>query len=255
MKISIITVAYNAQTTIAATIASVTGQTYADIEYLLIDGASTDQTCSIISSHSQYNKINHFISEADCGVYHAMNKGIKIASGEIIGLLNADDIYFDDSILTQVSQVFSDPTIDACYADLVYVKECDMSKIVRYWKSKDYYAGLFERGWMPAHPTFFVRRHIYEKYGAFNLKYKTQADFELTMRFLSIHHIKTRYIPKIWVKMRMGGISNRSILRSLVANMEAYRACKEHRLPISIAPIFIFRKMISRIPQFFCRIK
>ncbi|AWW47466.1 glycosyltransferase [Polynucleobacter paneuropaeus] len=251
MKISIITVSYNAQATIAETISSVACQTHGDIEYIIIDGASTDQTCNVILSHPQYKKITRFISEADYGVYDAMNKGIKIASGDVIGLLNSDDIYFDNTVLTQVAEVFSDPLIDACYADLIYVKEFDSSKVVRYWKSKDYRAGLFEKGWMPAHPTFFVRKRVYERYGAFNLQYKIQADFELTLRFLSAKQIKTCYVSKIWVKMRMGGISNRSLLGSIIANMESYKACKEHELSISIAPLFIIRKMISRAPQFF----
>ena len=255
MKISIITACYNAQRTIAESITSIVSQTYDDIEYLIVDVNSSDQTIEVIQSHSQFGRVTHFVSVEDQGVYDAMNKGISMASGDVIGLLNADDVYFDDSVLAQVAQVFSDPEIDACYADLVYVKQFDSTKTVRYWKSMNYRPGLFEKGWMPAHPTFFVRKRVYEKYGTFDLQYKFQADFELTMRFLRVHQIKTRYVPKIWVKMRLGGISNRSVLGSIFANLESYRACKKHRLDVSAAPIFILQKMLSRLPQFFTRPK
>lgn len=253
MKISIITVCFNAQRTIAETITSVCSQNYPDLEYLVIDGSSTDRTAEIIRAHPQFSRITTFLSEPDKGIYDAMNKGIGMASGDIIGLLNADDVYVDDSILSQVATVFLDKTIDACYADLVYVKEFDSSKVVRYWKSRDYFPGLFERGWMPAHPTFFVRREVYEKYGAFDLSYLKQADFELTMRYLAVEQIHASYIPKVWVKMRLGGASNRSILKAIYANLEAYRACKKHQLTVSVAPWFIFKKIASRIPQFYRR--
>ena len=255
MKISIITACYNAQHTVAETISSVLNQTYQDVEYLIIDGGSSDQTVSIIKSHPQFGQVSYFVSEPDKGVYDAMNKGILIASGDIIGFLNADDVYFDDSVLDQVAQVFSDPTIDACYADLIYVKQFDSTKTVRYWKSNDYHSGLFEKGWMPAHPTIFVRRSVYEKYGTFDLQFKVQADFELTMRFLRVHQIRTLYVPKIWVKMRMGGISNRSLIGSLFSNIESFKACKKNGLQIPIAPLFILRKILSRLPQFFARPK
>ncbi|BEI34780.1 glycosyltransferase family 2 protein [Polynucleobacter sp. HIN6] len=251
MKISIITACYNAQYTIAETISSVIGQTYSDIEYLIIDGNSSDQTVNIIKSHPHFGKVSYFVTEPDKGVYDAMNKGISIASGEIIGLLNADDVYVDNSVLAQVAQIFSDTSIDACYADLVYVKEFDSSRIVRYWKSNTYRPGLFEKGWMPAHPTFFVRKRIYEKYGSFDPLFNLQADFELMMRFLCVHQIKVCYVPRIWVKMRMGGISNRSLIRSIFSNLDAFRACRKHGLQVSLPSLFILQKMISRLPQFF----
>lgn len=253
MKISIITVCFNAQRTIAETITSVCSQNYHDLEYLVVDGSSTDRTAEIIRTHPQFNRITTFISEPDEGIYDAMNKGISMASGEVVGLLNADDVYLDSTVLDQVASVFEDQSIDACYADLVYVKQFDATKIIRYWKSNNYLPGLFERGWMPAHPTFFVRKNVYEKYGVFDLIYPNQADFELTMRFLRIHQIRTRYIPKLWVRMRLGGASNRSILKTICANLEAFRACKKHRLAVSVAPWFIFKKIASRIPQFFRR--
>jgi glycosyltransferase involved in cell wall biosynthesis len=255
MKISIITVCFNAQRTIAETITSVCSQNYQDLEYLVIDGSSTDQTTDVIRAHPQFSQITTFVSEPDGGIYDAMNKGISMASGEIIGLLNADDVYVDNTVLEQVAKVFEDQSIDACYADLIYVKQFDSSKIIRYWQSQNFRPGLFEKGWMPAHPTFFVRRKIYEKFGLFDLSFKHQADFELTMRYLAVHQIRTRYIPKIWVRMRLGGISNRNFLGVIKSNMEAYRACKKNKLKILMAPLFIMRKIASRIPQFLNRPK
>lgn len=248
MKISIITVCYNSAETIGQTIASIASQNYSDKEHIIVDGASRDQTVDIIK---QAASVSRYISEPDKGIYDAMNKGLKMANGEIIGLLNADDFYADDDILTQVAETFEDPTVQACYADLVYVDKDDTSRILRYWKSMPFRAGLFKHGWMPAHPTFFVRREVYEQLGGFNLEFPRQADFELTMRFLEIHQIKSVYIPKIWVKMRIGGASNNSIKGIIKGNLEAYRACKMHRL--AVGPFFIARKILSRIPQFFSK--
>lgn len=255
MKISIITVSFNAAQTIVETMDSVFNQTYQDVEYIVIDGVSIDGTQELIRSHAQFNRLEKFISEPDSGIYDAMNKGIALASGEVIGLLNSDDVYADNTVLGQVAKVFENPRIDACFADLVYVKKFDLSKVIRYWKSREYQPGLFERGWMPAHPTFFVRRRVYEKYGPFDLKFGQQADFELTLRYLAFHQIQTQYVPKLWVKMRLGGVSNRNLLKVLSANMQAYRACKKSLLTVPIAPIFILRKIFSRIPQFFKRPK
>lgn len=248
MKITIITVCYNSAETIGQTIASIASQNYSDKEHIIVDGASRDQTVDIIK---QAASVSRHISEPDKGIYDAMNKGLKMANGEIIGLLNADDFYADDDILTQVAETFEDPAVQACYADLVYVDKDDTSRILRYWKSMPFRAGLFKHGWMPAHPTFFVRREVYEQLGGFNLEFPRQADFELTMRFLEIHQIKSVYIPKIWVKMRIGGASNNSIKGIIKGNLEAYRACKMHRL--AVGPFFIARKILSRIPQFFSK--
>lgn len=248
MKITIITVCYNSAETIGQTISSIASQDYSNKEHIIVDGASKDQTVDIIK---QAASVSRYISEPDKGIYDAMNKGLQMANGEIIGLLNADDFYADDDILTQVAETFEDPTVQACYADLVYVNKDDTSRILRYWKSMPFRAGLFKHGWMPAHPTFFVRREVYERLGGFNLEFPRQADFELTMRFLEIHQIKSVYIPKIWVKMRIGGASNNSIKGIIKGNLEAYRACKMHRL--AVGPFFIARKILSRIPQFFSK--
>jgi glycosyltransferase involved in cell wall biosynthesis len=247
LKISIITAAYNSATTIGHTIDSVAKQTHVDIEHLIVDGASRDSTMEIVKAASS---VSRFISEPDNGIYDAMNKGIKMATGEIVGILNSDDFYADDSVLAQVSEVFSDPSVDACYADLLYVSQQDTSKVIRYWKSKDFQPGLFKKGWMPAHPTFFVRKSVYDELGDFDLSYKLQADFELTMRFLEVYRVNAVYVPHIWVKMRMGGASNQ-IINVIKGNIEAYKACKKNHIPVSIG--FNLVKVLSRVPQFFRR--
>lgn len=248
MKISIITVCYNSEKTIGDTITSVATQSYTDKEHVVVDGNSTDSTMNIVRTSTS---ISQFVSEPDRGVYDAMNKGLALATGEVVGFLNSDDFYIDESVLAQVAEIFANSEIDACYADLIYVDKKDTNKIVRYWKSRDFVPKLFERGWMPAHPTFFVRRNIYEELGGFDLDYKIQADFELTMRFLEIYRIKSVYIPKIFIKMRVGGISNNSIVNIIKGNIEAYKACKKNHLSISL--FFNIKKIVSRIPQFFVR--
>lgn len=196
-------------------------------------------------------KLARVVSEPDQGAYDAMNKGIALASGDVVGLLNADDVYADPAALASVAGAFAVPGIDACYADLVYVDKDDMSRIVRYWQSKEYSHGLFRTGWMPAHPTFFVRRTVYENFGMFDLQYKFQSDFELTMRLLEVQRIKSAYIPRILVKMRTGGMTNNSYLNILQGNLDAYRACRKNG--IQVTPFFILRKICSRLPQFFAR--
>lgn len=182
MKISIITVCYNSAETIASTLDSIAQQSYTDIEHIIIDGESRDATLDIINQHKLNNTT--IVSEPDEGIYDAMNKGIKLASGDVIGTLNADDFYIDSDVISKVSKVFSDPTTDASYADLIYVDQVNTDKVVRYWKSKPYKDGLFKQGWMPAHPTFFTRKHVYERFGYFSLKYKIAADFELLFRLI-----------------------------------------------------------------------
>ena len=247
MKITVVTVCFNSANTLADTIRSVASQTYADKEHIVIDGGSKDKTVEIIRGSSS---ITNWISEPDEGIYDAMNKGIGLATGEVVGTLNADDVYAQNNILSQVANIFADPEIDACFADLIYSDQNDLGKIVRYWKSKPFQPGLYKSGWMPAHPTFFVRRRIYEKYGGFDLSFPRQADFELTLRLLEVYKINTLYVPRIWVFMRMGGVSNNNLIGIIKGNIEAYRACRKNGLEVSMLP-FIARKMLSRVPQFF----
>jgi glycosyltransferase involved in cell wall biosynthesis len=248
MKISVITVCYNSAETIQDTLTSIASQDYPDVEHIVVDGGSKDETVAMVNAASS---VTRFISEPDNGIYDAMNKGIAMATGDIVGTLNADDFYIDNTVLSQIAAVFSDPSVDACYADLIYVDAKNLQRIVRYWQSKTYKMGLFKKGWMPAHPTFFVRRHVYDELGNFDLEFKIQSDFELTMRFLEIYQVNSVYIPKILVKMRTGGVSNNSFKNILQGNIEAYRACKKNQL--SISPLFTIQKILSRLPQFFKR--
>lgn len=247
MKVSIITVVYKNKDTIKDAIESVLNQTYKNIEYIIVDGASTDGTVEIIKSYG--NKIDKFISEPDNGIYDAMNKGIKLATGDIIGFLNSDDFYASNNVLEKVTNEFIDKKVDSVYGDLVYVDNKDVTKVVRYWKSKPYKEGLFKKGWHPPHPTFFVKREIYEKYGKFRLEFKIAADYELMLRFLEKHKISTAYIPKVLVKMRVGGKSNQSIKNILKANLECYRAWKVNGLKIN--PVKLLLKPLSKILQYF----
>jgi glycosyltransferase involved in cell wall biosynthesis len=249
MKVSVITVVRNSANTIEDAIRSVATQDYPDVEHIIVDGASTDGTLDIIKRHTA--TVTKYISETDKGLYDAMNKGLGMATGEVIGFLNADDVYVHSSVLSRVAEALRRTSTDACYADLVYVSPDDPSRVVRYWKSRPYEEGLFEKGWMPAHPTFFASRAIYERLGGFDLDFKRQADFELTMRFLAVHKIRSVYIPEIWIRMRTGGVSNSSLSGIWQGNLEAYRACKKHNLPVT--PLFIAKKVFSRLPQFFAR--
>ena len=216
--LSIITCIYNGENTIGHAIESVLSQSNSNIELIIIDGASTDNSIKIINTFSD-KKITVALSEPDNGIYDAMNKGIKLATGDIVGILNADDYYPNNNVLLKVAKAFNNPSIDACYGDLVYVDVNNKEKIVRVWKSGLFTPDIFYHGWMPPHPTFFVRRSIYEKYGLFNLELGTAADYEIMLRFLLKHRIKVEYIPETLVHMRTGGISNNSLKRRIQANL------------------------------------
>lgn len=245
-KVSVITVVYNNAATVKDTLLSVASQNYPRVEHIIIDGASTDGTLDIVRRFASENAIVK--SESDRGMYDAMNKGLALASGDIIGFLNADDVYAGPHVLATIVDSIEKKNVDAAYGDLVYVDSSDTSKVVRYWKSQDYRDGLFEKGWMPAHPTFYAKRWVYEKYGGYDTAYRRQSDFELTLRFLAVHKIKSVYIPQVLVCMRSGGAS-RGMLHIIEGNIEAYRACRKHSLNVSL--LFIAKKILSRVPQFF----
>lgn len=251
MKISIITVCYNSEKTIEDTLRSVANQKNVNVEHVLIDGASTDETVDIIKQHSS---VTTFVSEPDRGIYDAMNKGIALAIGDVVGTLNADDFYMHDHVLEDVAQVFLDPTIEACYGDLVYVRQDNVDQVVRFWKSIDYKSGLFKSGWMPAHPTFFVRKSVYERLGSFNLDYKIAADFELLFRLLEQNKIKTQYVPKVLVKMRLGGTTNKNFSNILKQNNEIITILRKHYVDFSVVK-FVVRKLFNRFLQFIYRPK
>ena len=251
MKISIITVSYNSEKFIESCINSLLSQSYKNVEYIIIDGASKDNTLNIIKKYS--DQISVIVSEPDQGIYDAMNKGIKIAKGDIIGFLHSDDLYANSEILRKVHDIFNiDETLEACYADLIYVKQFNISKIVRYFKSGKFIKGLFQKGWCPPHPTFFVRRSIYNSYGGFDLNYRFASDIDLMMRFLEIHNIKVTHVPEVWIKMRIGGTSNKNLKNIWLQNQEILKSFNKNGLNTNLI-FFFLHKIISRSKQFILR--
>jgi len=246
-KISIITVSFNSAQTIGDTLQSIAGQSYPNIEHIIVDGASTDQTMQIVAGFPHVTKCH---SEKDEGIYFAMNKGIAMASGDVIGILNADDLYADNGVIAKVAAVFEDPAVDATYADLVFVDREDVSEVVRTWKSGPFKRSSMYNGWMPPHPTFFVRRSLYEKYGLFNTILRSAADYELMLRFLLKHEINLSYIPQTIINMRQGGKSTASISNRIKANVEdrkAWRmnALKPHFFTLILKPLRKIKQFIS----------
>ena len=246
MQVSIITPVLNGRVTIEDTIKSVLGQSHKEVEYIVIDGGSRDGTVEIVKSYG--NRITKFISESDKGIYDAMNKGIKLASGEIIGILNSDDIYARDSVVEIVAKAMTEKRVDACYSDLVYVDRINADRIVRYWKSCEYREGLFKKGWMPPHPTFFAKRCVYEKYGYFDLSLPIALDYEILFRFMEKSKIKTCYIPEAMIRMRSGGFSNKNILNVIKQNIMIMKILRENK--ISVSPLFFYSKITEKLKQF-----
>ncbi len=215
INLSIITPVWNNAETIAHNIQSIAGQSISS-QHILIDGVSTDGTLEIIEKQQSPGSI--IINEPDNGMYDAINKGLKHAKGEIIGILNSDDFYPNNRVLAQVLETFADPNIDACYGDLLYVDRLNTDKVVRNWQSGQYNPRKFYSGWMPPHPSFFVRRKLYEEYGGFRLDLGSAADYELMLRMLLKHSARTAYIPQVLVHMRNEGMSNASFQNRLRAN-------------------------------------
>ncbi len=241
---SILTCVHNARYVVQNCLKSTRGQSV-QLEHIFIDGGSNDGTLDILKQHSSDGL--KFISEPDQGPYDAMNKGIQMATGEIIGILNADDFYADDRVLESVAQVFEDPSVDSCYGDLEYVDRDDTEKVIRRWISGPYDQKNWYRGWMPPHPTFFVRRSVYEKYGLYRLDLGTAADYELMLRFLLKNGITTRYIPLVLVKMRTGGMSNVSLKNRLQANLMDRKAWKVSGLKPK--PWTLWMKPLGKVGQ------
>ena len=244
--ISLITVAYNAAATIEDTIRSVLSQTYTNVEYIIIDGGSRDGTSGILDKYD--DRVDYWLSEKDGGIYDAMNKGIAMASGDVVGFLNADDYFADESVLEQVAGVFRHESIDACYADLIYVSS-DNRRALRYWKSKPFSKGAFGAGWCPAHPTFYVRKSVIDRYGSFDQSFLLAADAELMMRYLERNGVRAEYIPQVWVKMRTGGQTNQSWRNILQQNREILAALEKNHIPFSKSR-FVANKISNRIRQF-----
>ena len=248
-RVSIITVSFNSSKTIHDTLNSVAMQDYPNIEHIIIDGLSTDNTIEIANS---FPHVKQVITEKDDGIYDAMNKGLKLATGDIIGILNSDDFYVSKKVISDIVSLFKKENVDSLYADLVYVNPENTQKVVRTWIAGNYNPRKFLFGWMPPHPTFFVRKEIYTQWGNFYTKLKSAADYELMLRFLYKHRISASYLPQVIVKMRIGGNSNSSFKGRLRANREDREAWRMN----SLVPFFftILLKPMRKVYQFFYRI-
>lgn len=236
-KVSIITVVWNNEKFIADAINSVLNQEYPNIEYIVVDGASKDGTIDIIKSYG--DKINQFISEPDNGLYDAMNKGLKLATGDIVGFINSDDFYADKFVIGRVVQQFRDNECDSVYADVEYVDPVLTNKIVRYYDSSYFSPDKFQYGFMPAHPTFFAKREVYTQFGGFRTDLKIAADFDILMRFLAVNHVTSSYISDVLIKMRMGGISTNGYRALYQILKEQLVVCRENDVNTNIFKLLL----------------
>lgn len=248
MTISIITATYNSAATVRDTLASIAAQDYPHIEHLIVDGVSKDNTLDIVKEFPHVAKVE---SSKDKGIYDAMNKGVRLATGEVVGILNSDDLYQHNSVLSKVMKAFEDPEVDLVYGDLQYVQQHDISKVVRSWKAGTYTPNSFYWGWMPPHPSFFVRKRVYDQLGLFSLDLRTAADYEIILRFMLKAGLKAAYVPEYLVRMRMGGASNATLKHRINANKEDRKAWDMNGLK----PYFftLWCKPLRKINQFLIR--
>jgi glycosyltransferase involved in cell wall biosynthesis len=250
MEVSIVTITYNDAETIQDTIDSVRSQEYVDIEYVIKDGKSTDGTVEIIKRNEDV--IDRWQSTEDEGLFDALNAGIRMTTGDIVGMLHADDLFYRTDILNSVVVTMESEGADVCWGDLVYVDREDPSKVVRYWESSEFQPGKFARGWMPPHLTFFAKRDLFDRYGYYDTDLRMSADYELMLRFLKAHNVPGAYVPRVMVKMRTGGVSDRSIgnIPQILRNQwDCYRAWKTNDLAGGwLVPIV---KPLLKLPQSF----
>lgn len=245
MRISIITATYNSEKTLLDTLLSLEKQTYPDIEYIVVDGASNDNTIKLIKSNC--TKVSKIICEPDKGIYDALNKGIQAASGDVIGFLHSDDLLAYDDAIADIAKTFEITECDAIYGDLEYVAQNDTTKRIRLWKSGSFSRFKMKVGWMPPHPSFYMKRKCYRQFGCFSLDYRISADYDSLLRYILKQRISIEYLPKVLVKMRVGGISNRSVSSMVKKSMEDIRVMNQNGI---IWPIALVYKNISKLPQF-----
>lgn len=226
MRISIITAVYNRFDSIVQAVSGVQSQTYRNREHVVIDGASTDGTLALLQSVLDDRSI--LVSEPDCGIYDALNKGLERATGDVIGIMHSDDFYADEFVLSDVAEAFADPAVDGVYGDLEYVDKVDTGKVIRYWRSGEYRPELLAKGWMPPHPALFVRRRVIERWGGYDTSFRIAADYDAILRYFGQGGLSALYIPRVLVKMRVGGESNRSLSKIVLKSREDYRALKKN---------------------------
>ena len=253
MKLSIITAVHNSKETIEDCLKSVASQTYADVEHIIIDGGSTDGSKQLIEGISQKEKRKSikFISEKDNGIYDALNKGIKMSSGDVIGLLHADDLFADNNVIHKIQELLDDKAFDGVYSDLIYVSKNDTNKIIRIWKTGEY--KTLNYGWMPPHPTLFLRREVFDKIGFYDSTFKIASDYDFILRLFKDRFYNLKYLPEITIKMRLGGKSNKSLKNILSKSIEDYKAATKNNLPFPLCTIFCknFRKFSQIIHKNF----
>lgn len=245
MKISVITATYEAAFTIETCLASVQAQTHGEREHIVIDGASRDGTLDLLLRHRDL--LDCLVSEPDAGIYDALNKGLARASGEVVGFLHADDVYADAGVLARIAQAFADPAVEAVYGDLVYVRREDPERVVRHWRAGEFTPERLAWGWMPPHPTLYVRRPLYQRLGGFDASYRIAADYEHMLRVLRGLRGRVVYLPETLVRMRTGGASNRSLGNVLRKSFEDYRALRANGVGGAGALAW---KNLSKLPQF-----
>ncbi|QDO93705.1 glycosyltransferase [Formosa sediminum] len=249
MKVSIITATYNSERTLDGCINSVLSQDYPSIEYIIIDGASTDNTLKVIDEVKEKYPNVISVSEPDKGIYDALNKGIEKASGDIVGFLHSDDFFASKETISHIVDAFKAKEVDGVYGDLHYINSINSNKIVRNWKSQPFSESLLMQGWMPAHPTLFLKKSVYTKYGVFNLNFKIAADYDLMLRIFKDNTLTFAYLPEVITKMRVGGASNRSLKNIWLKTREDYLAVKQNNLRNPL--VVICSKNLSKIPQLF----
>jgi glycosyltransferase involved in cell wall biosynthesis len=245
LKISLITVALNAESNISRCIRSVISQSFKNVEYIIVDGGSTDNTIKIINQYKDF--ISIFVSGPDKGIYDAMNKGIKLAHGQVVGILNADDFFADANILSDIAAAFMQQNVEIIYGDLDYINARD--NVVRKWRSGDYTHNMFNWGWMPPHPTFYCKRNLFHKLGFYSLEYGTAADYELMIRFMYFNKIKAFYIEKVLVKMKTGGASNKSSINRVKALFFDLKAMRSNGILLPLVALIL--KPMRKAKQYF----
>lgn len=244
LQISVVTAVFNAASTLEESLRSVSAQTWPGVEHIVIDGGSTDGSLDVLARHQA--AIAHLVSEPDNGIYDALNKGIRCATGDIVGFMHADDSYATPEALQRVAAAFENPSVGAVYGDLVYIDKEDASRVVRYWRAGEYRRNRLTQGWMPPHPTFYVRREHYERLGGFDTRYRIAGDYEHMLRILWAGHVKAAYIPEVLVRMRTGGISNRSLFNIVQKSCEDFAALRQNGLRAFQG---VLLKNMSKLPQ------
>lgn len=245
MKFSVITVCLNSAATIRDTIESVLAQDHPDIEHIIVDGASRDGTMEIVRSYG--GRIAKVVSEPDRGMYDSANKGLRLATGDVVGMLNSDDYYAAPDVLSTMARVFERGDVDAVHGDLDFIDPQDTSRITRRFRSREFVPGDFRKGWHPAHPTFYVKREILLEIGGFDEQYRIASDIDLMMRVLEVRKARSAYIPRVLIKMREGGLSNGSVRRIWRANVECYQSM--HRAGLPVPWYFVLRKPFAKTRQ------